>query len=469
MRGKGTLLGSGAIYLISTILIKGIVFLTMPIFTELMTVEDFGIYNAYMSYEAVFSIIMTIGTAVVIRSAWIEYKDKFEVFEKSMNNVLFLLFGCICFVVLGIEILTDGMVSRTMGLNSELLVCLLFHSSGYGLVITMTEKYRMEFKAIKVLLLSLSITISSIFVSLFLISFVNQKYVGRIWGAAFPYLIFWICYFIRYFFSKQKADKKIYKYVLALGIPAIPYILSENIMLQSDRVMIECIKGAYEAGIYSAIGTVASILMIVGNAIDSVWAPWSYKKINEGKLNEIKKISTYYYVVYSLISIGFAMLAPELTRIFTSKEDYWNYTWLIYPMIIMQFIYFSNKIPANLLLYYKKTKFSATAITITALLNIVLNFIAFKKFGFVAAVFTSLICMSTFSALQFFLCRRFEINLFYSSKLIFVTVLTVVVILLEYYFMTNILGRYAIGCIGVVFTSRICLKEIIKMKKKEKH
>ena len=92
MRGKGTLLGSGAIYLISTILIKGIVFLTMPIFTELMTVEDFGIYNAYMSYEAVFSIIMTIGTAVVIRSAWIEYKDKFEVFEKSMNNVLFLLF-----------------------------------------------------------------------------------------------------------------------------------------------------------------------------------------------------------------------------------------------------------------------------------------------------------------------------------------------------------------------------------------
>ena len=56
MNDKKSLLGNGTIYLISSILIKGIVFLTMPLFTKLMSVEDFGIYNAYMSYEAILSL-----------------------------------------------------------------------------------------------------------------------------------------------------------------------------------------------------------------------------------------------------------------------------------------------------------------------------------------------------------------------------------------------------------------------------
>ena len=147
MDDKKALLGSGAGYLISTILIKGIVFLTMPLFTKLLSVEDFGIYNAYMSYEAVISIIMTMGTPVVIRSAWIEYTERFGVFEKSMNMLLFLVFGGILAAVMSAEFVSQGYVSKLLGLDTALLVCLLFHSSGYGLVITITEKYRMEFRS----------------------------------------------------------------------------------------------------------------------------------------------------------------------------------------------------------------------------------------------------------------------------------------------------------------------------------
>ncbi len=471
MDDKKALLGSGAGYLISTILIKGIVFLTMPLFTKLLSVEDFGIYNAYMSYEAVISIIMTMGTPVVIRSAWIEYTERFGVFEKSMNMLLFLVFGGILAAVMSAEFVSQGYVSKLLGLDTALLVCLLFHSSGYGLVITITEKYRMEFKALKVLVLSLAITVSSIAASLLLIHFKEEKYIGRIIGAALPYLVFWGCYFLGYIFQREKADKKLYKYILMLGIPAIPYILCENIMLQSDRVMIERFIGAYDAGIYSAISTMVSILMVTGNAIESVWAPWSYKIINSGQTRKLKAASTYYYLVYACISIGFGMIAPEMIRIFTSKEDYWGFSWLIYPMILMQFIYFTNKVPANLLLYYKKTKYSAYGIAFSAVLNVGLNYLAFKFFGFEAAAFTSLFCMAVHTALQLIWCHNFKMNIYEANKMLFICLCTTVIILTEFSFLRNVFARYCVGGLALclilaLFIRKFRLVDIISKQRK---
>lgn len=468
MNDKKALLGSGVGYLISTVLIKGIVFLTMPLFTKLLSVEDFGIYNAYMSYEAVISILMTLGTPVVIRSAWIEHTDSFGSFEKSMNKLLFLLFGSILAAVIAVEFVSHGFVSRLLGLDSALLICLLFHSSAYGLVVTTTEKYRMEFKVLKVLFLSLAITVSSIVVSLLLIYYQEEKFIGRIIGAAFPYLIFWVFYFLRHICQKDKVDKRYYRYILALGIPAVPYILCENIMLQSDRIMIERFIGAYDAGIYSAISTVVSILMITGNAIESVWAPWSYKKICDGQTQKLRSISTYYYLVYACISIGFGMIAPEIIKLFTSRQDYWNFSWLVYPMILMQFIYFTSKVPANLLLYYKKTRYSAYGIGFAAAINIGSNYWALHKFGFEAAAFTSLFCMIVFTVLQLILCRYFKINIYDISKILLICICTILIISTEFYFWLNVIARYCIGCAAVCLILVLFIRKfkLINLKSK---
>ena len=42
---------AGLWYTIGNMLIKGIPFLTLPLFTRLMSTSDFGIYNTYISYD----------------------------------------------------------------------------------------------------------------------------------------------------------------------------------------------------------------------------------------------------------------------------------------------------------------------------------------------------------------------------------------------------------------------------------
>ncbi len=459
MNDKKSLLGNGTIYLISSILIKGIVFLTMPLFTKLMSVEDFGIYNAYMSYEAILSIIMTIGAAVVVRNAWIEYADNFPIFEKAINQILFLWFFIILLFLMFFEILTRGGISELLGLSSILLVCLLFHSSGYGLVIMETEKYRMEFKAFKVLGLSLAITVSSIIISLVLIDVTSEKYTARIIGSAIPYILFWIIYFIKYNLQTIKPHKSLYKYVLTLGLPAVPYILCENIMLQSDRIMIERFIGAYEAGIYSTVSTVASIIMIVGNALDNVWCPWSYKMIQVGNIKKLKLTSTYYHLLYAFICIGFGMIAPELIKIFTSREDYWKYSWLIYPMILMLFLYLTSRIPSNLLLFYKKTKYIAAMIFCTTILNIILNYCCFRIYNFQIAAVTSLISMFLLTVIQYILCSYFKIKIYFQLKILLISIITIIVIFCEYLAYQNPVFRYTIGISVEILILLLILKK----------
>ena len=50
---KNAALTAGIGYTVGNILIKGINILTLPIFSRLMTQEEFGVFNVFMSYDAI--------------------------------------------------------------------------------------------------------------------------------------------------------------------------------------------------------------------------------------------------------------------------------------------------------------------------------------------------------------------------------------------------------------------------------
>ena len=53
-------LRSGIGYTIGNIFIKGINFLTLPIFSRLLSPEEFGIYNVFASYDLILFVILVI-------------------------------------------------------------------------------------------------------------------------------------------------------------------------------------------------------------------------------------------------------------------------------------------------------------------------------------------------------------------------------------------------------------------------
>ena len=65
-------------YLIGNFFNKGFAFLTIPIFTRLLSTTDYGIINTYSSWAGILSMIVGFAMHMSIRNAFVDYKDDTE-------------------------------------------------------------------------------------------------------------------------------------------------------------------------------------------------------------------------------------------------------------------------------------------------------------------------------------------------------------------------------------------------------
>ena len=91
-------LRSGIGYTIGNIFIKGINFLTLPIFSRLLSPEEFGVYNIFVSYDAILFVIVGMALHSSIQSANLEFRGKINHYTSSIALVYIgnlLLFSAI--------------------------------------------------------------------------------------------------------------------------------------------------------------------------------------------------------------------------------------------------------------------------------------------------------------------------------------------------------------------------------------
>lgn len=75
---------SGSWYIVGNFLIKAITFLSVSVFTRIMTVEDYGLYYTYLVYESMLTAIMSLGLAKTITVAKFEFTDSFHDYVASL-------------------------------------------------------------------------------------------------------------------------------------------------------------------------------------------------------------------------------------------------------------------------------------------------------------------------------------------------------------------------------------------------
>ena len=88
------------LYLISTLFNKGIAFLTVPIFTRLLTTSDYGVTTTYMSWVDIFTVILSFALYMSIRTAFIDYKDKKNEFLNTIVTFTICVSCVFCFIVI---------------------------------------------------------------------------------------------------------------------------------------------------------------------------------------------------------------------------------------------------------------------------------------------------------------------------------------------------------------------------------
>ena len=386
--------------MLGPIILNGVNFFTVPVFTRMLGTENYGVVSLYTTWVQVLTIVMGIQTCGTIAAARVHIdKKELDAFYSSILSL-----SCLVSAVLTVLIVIFiNPIAAFMQFNKIVVLLIVAQSFGAYVINFVTIKYIHHKQASLNFLVSVVVTLVSVFLSLILIVNIDtfeDRYWGRIIGYAVPNVVVGIILGIQIFAKGKTGYRKDYwRFCLPLCLPLIFHNLSQILLAQSDRIMLQKLMNDNGAvGIYSFIFNFVHIINIIYSAMNNTWVPLYYDHLKAGEMDAIRRRTRNYMVLYTILTMGFMLLAPEVVKLFAS-EDFWSGTNLIPIMTVAYYMVFLYSFPVNYEFYHRETKIIAVGTCLAALVNIVANYFMIPIWGIAGA---SIATMGSYVLLFFF-------------------------------------------------------------------
>lgn len=374
-------------YVICGILQRCMSFITLPLFTRILTTEQYGQYTVYISWSGIIMIFLTLNLAYgSFSKAMSKYEDKRDEYISSAEGICLLLSLLFLLVYFPLR----SYWNKLFELPTVLVIVMVFEILSQTAILFWSGKKRFEFKYKSVIAITLGSAILSPLLAFLLMTGTEEKGVARILGYACVNIVFGgYIFFLNIYRGKNLYNKDFWKYAFSFNIPLLTYYLSQVIFNQSDRIMISHISGSSDAAMYGVAYNLSTILVFVLNAINNSYVPWYYDKIKIGRQSENKKIASLIAVIMSVLILTVIWFAPEIILIFAG-EKYESAIGVVAPVSMSLLLLCYSQFFINVEFYYECKKFLAWASVAAALINIALNALLIPIFGFLAAGYTTL-------------------------------------------------------------------------------
>ncbi len=456
---KSNALTAGLGYTIGNILIRCIGILTLPVFSRIMSTEEFGVFNVFLSYDAVLFVIVGLALHSSVRSANLEFKGQINEYTSSISLIYLL-----CTTVMSLCVLLFGdAIGNVLGFEKSIVYLLILHSFSTPLINLYNTKLSLNYSYKKYLADTLTNSVGGVGLSLLLILtiFKTQKDVGRIVGSTAVLMILAVVILIAFYRSaKPRYNKEYWKFGLKYSLPIVPHGISQVLLGQFDRIMISKMVSDSAAGIYSLAGNLKIIMTVITTSISAAWSTWFYEKMDEGKQKEIQKRAVQICALYTVLVVGLISISPEMILILGGKE-YDLAKFVAIPMILDALILFFYDVVVAGEYYTKKTINIMFATIGAAVLNVILNYVFILNYGFIAAAYTTLFCYVVYLVIHVVICKKMlKFFIFPIKWMLAFSAIAAVVAALNIWLIENLVLRWAICAVVVIPMTLILLKNV---------
>lgn len=390
-------------FLLCSFMQKGISTITTPIFTRLLTTAEYGNYNVFNSWLGIVTIFVSLNLSWgVYAQGLVKFENERKAFSSSLQGLTVLLVSVWTIIYLVTRVFWNKLLSLTTVQMLAMLV-MIWTSSVFHF---WSAEQRVEYKYKLLVTVTILVSLAKPIIGIFLVSHAEDKVTARILGLVLVELVAYVWLFILQMYRGKKIFiKKFWLHALAFNIPLIPHYLSQTILNSADRIMIRDMVDESSAGIYSLAYSISLIMTLFNNALGQTLSPWIYKKINIKQIKDISKIAYASLVLIGACNIVLIAFAPEAVAIFAPKT-YYQAIWVIPPVAMSVYFMFAYDLFAKFEFYYEKTKLIALATVLVAALNIILNYIFIKVFGYYATAYTTLVCYVLYAIFHYCAMRK---------------------------------------------------------------
>ncbi len=386
-------------FTITNILQKGLLFLSTPIYTRLMSSSEYGRYSIILSWLEIFEIIAT------FRIGWggyvvglTKFKDDRDRYTSSMQMLSIIITSAFLFIY----VIFRDVVNTLTNLDTRTTLVIFGIIYALPAIQFWLVRGRVEYKYIKVFILA---TLSSVIV-------ISAGTIAAVISGTKDFAVVFARFVVQGFFAIYLIwanchkrftvyHKGYWKRALSFNIPLLPYYLSMVILHSSDRIIIGNLCGTSSAAIYSVAYTLSSCMQIINQSFTQTIQPLMYRKMKDGKVDGISDIINISLIAVMGFNILLVLAAPELIG-FIAPAEYVEAIWIIPPLCASVVVMYIYQQFVNVEFYFEESKLIAIASIGAACLNIFLNLKFIPIFGYLAAGYTTLVSYSVFAVFHYF-------------------------------------------------------------------
>lgn len=404
---KGKEITSTFCYFLSNICTKAFSFITIPLYTNLLTTSEYGYLNTYNAWANVLSVVLGMSLSSAILGKVNQERQERNRLQSSVITLSILSAIIMSLIILMVYLIVYGRID---------VIVFLALLQGYATFVVnyILQEWIVDNRYIMHSIVSIISVVIPITITCMIIKqiFQRQKYLCVIVPRAIVFLILMtIILFYIIARGKKLFDLSVWEWSLSYCVPIVFHSLSLTILLQADRIMLSSLYGLSESGIYSFIYNVALVIGVFIGALENTWKSWffyNYGKV-DGKL--IRNKARVYIFLAIMGTMIYVLISPELVSLLATKE-YTAQVYLTAPVALAYIVSFFY----DFLVYieYKKevTSKIAMASLVAAIVNIGLNFMIIPKFGGIGAAFTTIVSYSTQFVMHLNVAGRLDQSLF---------------------------------------------------------
>jgi O-antigen/teichoic acid export membrane protein len=442
------------IYGIGSTLQRFIGLLLLPLFTSVLTPEDYGIVALISLIGIAMSGLLTLGTGNSMSLLYFKQEDLSKRPTIIWTTVVLMtLNGLLWYSLLW---LIAPIVSELMFKTAEYanLIRLTFLGS---VLVAITNPWllflRMEELAKKYVVITVGGGLLTTAISVFLVLYMHLGVVGLLLagtlGSAIMLGVAWLVVGRE---IGYKIDLNLLLPLVRIGFPSTFGLLAFLLIDYADRQMIERMLGLGDLGIYSVGYSFGMVIMVAMTAFATAWPPFFMSYIN--KKDEARKVFahvlTYYVLGFGSLVVLFFLVARPITLLMTAPNfhDAWVVVGLVAAgyalkgcyLILLPGIYFSSKL-----------KWQSIIEWVAAIMNIGLNILLIPIYGILGAAIATFISYLSLPVLAWSITRS-HLKVDYEWARIGIISLFIFSFSLLAYFLSKIFDEIRLPILGLFVT-----------------
>lgn len=408
-------LGRGSfIYLIATILPRGLAFFLLPLYTRLLSPEDYGTLTVVTALTGVLVILFTLSTHSAVTRYYFDYRDDPATWRRFSGSILTFMF--LLSAIAGTLLLLFGepllrpvlgdipfLPFAALGIGAAMFQP--FFQTLLAVLQVQEQPGRYAFFSVLQFLVNLGLILLLV--------------VGLGWHAEGPLsaaLVTAVVFFALALYALRRdfaiaLDRSALSKSLSYSMPIIPHALAGQIQAITDKLLLNNLIGTASAGIYNVGYLFGSVMMIVTESVNRAYVPVAMSALRgnvQAELGDLQRVGLMVLAGYALLALLLSLFAPEIIALLTTRSFHDGH-------VVVHYIAFGGVANGVYLLLVNVLFFAPSATRLIPMCtlvgagsNVALNLLLIPHWGMSGAAVAALASQTLTAIFIGWIARRYE-------------------------------------------------------------